>query len=61
MIGLSHPYQVDESTFIFRGIRSNILFFNEIPIAPDERPHSEASHLGLNCLPMSQIADAMLI
>ena len=21
--GLSHPYQLDESTFIFRGIRSN--------------------------------------
>ena len=34
--GISHPYQAGESTFIFRGVRSNFLifmsFFDEIHV-----------------------------
>ena len=57
-----------ESTFIFRGIRSDfqivfnfsmkILLANRI--APDGTPHSAASHLGLYCLPMSHKKDVRL-
>ena len=62
--GLSHPYQLDESIFIFRGIRSNFSFLFHFSmkimsanrIAPDEE-----SHLALFCLPMSHKKDARLI
>ena len=49
--GLSHSYQLDESTFIFRGIRSDFSFFFQFSmkimsanrVVPD----------GLFCLPIS--------
>ena len=71
--GLSHPYDLEESTFILRGIRSNFSFLflfsmklmsaNRIAnrIAPDGTPRLAASHLGLFCLPMSHKKDARLI
>ena len=67
--GLSHPYHLDESTFIFRGIRSNFSFLFNLSmkfmpanrIAPDGTPHFAMSHLGLFCLPMSHKKDARLI
>ena len=54
-------YHLDESTFIFRGIRSNFSFLFHFSmkiktanrIAPDRTPRFVASHLGLFCLPMS--------
>ena len=61
--GLSDPYQLYKSTFIFKGIRrSNFLiyisFFDEIHVSkensPDEMSPIVASHLGLFCLHMSQ-------
>ena len=68
--GFSHHYQLGESTFIFRGVRSYFLFFfisffsmkflcaNRI--APDGTPRSAALHLGLCCLPMSHKKDVRL-
>ena len=41
------------------------MFFEEIPelnansVDPDQTPHSAASDLGLHCLPMSLLWDAM--
>ena len=69
MDGLSHPYQLDESTFIFRGIRSNFSFLFHFSmkimsanrIAPDGTPRFATSHLGLFCLPMSHKKDARFI
>ena len=63
--GLSHPYHLDESTFIFRGIWSDFSFLFHFPtkfmlanrIAQDET----ALHLGLFCVPMSHKKDARLI
>ena len=64
--GLSHRYHLDESIFIFRGIRS-IVFFSFLfhfsmkimsanRIAPDDgTPRFAASYLGLFCLPISPI------
>ena len=65
----SHHYQLDESTFTFRGVRSDLYFLSHFSmkflcanrIAPDGTPHSAASHLGLCCLPMSHKKDARLI
>ena len=59
--GLSHPYHLDESIFILRGIRVDFSFlfhfsmkFMEATIiSPDVTPRFAASHLGLLCLPMS--------
>ena len=56
--GLSHPYHLDESISIFRGIRGNFSFLFHFSmkimsanrIAPDGTPHFAASHLGL-CFP----------
>ena len=67
--GFSHPYHLDESTFIYRGIRSDFSFLfhfsMEIKIANriaiDGAPPFAASHLGLFCLPMSHKKDARLI
>ena len=64
--GFIHCYQLNESTFIFRGVRSDfvsflIKFLYANRIAPDGTPHSAASHLGLFCLPMSHKRDARLI
>ena len=67
--GLSHPYHLDESIFIFRGIRSKFSFLFHFSmkimsanrIAPDETPRFAASHLGLICLLMSHKKDARLI
>ena len=55
--GLSHTYQMDESTLIFRDIRSNFsfLFYFSMKIkianriAQDGTPRFAASHLGLFC------------
>ena len=66
--GFSHHYQLGESTFIFRGVRSDFYFLSRFSmksfqanrIAPDGTPHSVASHLGLCCLPMSHKRDARL-
>ena len=66
MNGLSHPYQLDEFTFLLRGIRSDVSFLFHFlmtimlanRIAPDGTPPFAASHLGLFCLPMSHKKDA---
>ena len=66
--GFSHYYHLGESTFIFRGIRSDFQFLNKFlmkillanRIAPDGTPRSAASHLGPFCLPMSHKRDARL-
>ena len=67
--GISHPYHLDESTFIHRGIRSDFSFLFHFSmkikianrIAPDGTPRFAASHLGLFCLPMTHKKDARLI
>ena len=67
--GISHPYHLEESIFIFRGIRSKISFLFHFSmrflsanrIAPDGTPRFTASHLGLFCLPMSHKKDTRLI
>ena len=64
--GFSHHYQLDESTFIFMGVRSDFYFLSHFlmkflcanRIAPDGTPRSAASHLGLCCLPMCHKKDA---
>ena len=64
--GFSHHYQLAESTFIFRGVRSDFLshflmnFLCANRIAPDGMPRSAASHLELGCLPMLHKKDARL-
>ena len=58
--GLSHPYHLDESTFIFRGIGRifSFLFHFSVKnmlanrIAPDAELRFAASHLGQFRLPM---------
>ena len=53
---------------MFRGVRGDFLFLSHFAmkflqanrIAPDGRPRSAASHLGLCCLPMSHKEDARL-
>ena len=58
--GFSHHNQLDESTFFFRGVRSDFYFLSDFSmkflcanrIALDGTPRSAASHLGLCCLPM---------
>ena len=67
--GFSHPYHLDESIFVFRGIGSNFSFLFHFSmniilanrIAPDGTPRFAALHLGLFCLPMSHIKNARLI
>ena len=67
--GFSHPYHLDESTFIFRGIRNIFSFLFHFSmkimsanrIALDGMPRFAASHLGLICLPMSRKKDSRLI
>ena len=67
--GLSLPYQMGVSIFIFSGNRksSSFLFYffdeNHVnkQIAPDGTLRFAASHLGLFCLPMSNKKDARLI
>ena len=65
--GLSHPYHLDESTFFFRGIRSNFLFFisllNEKHVSKQNSPRWDAafSQFVPFCLPMSHRKDARLI
>ena len=58
--GISHPYHLDPSIFIFRGVRSSFSFFisfsDEIHLSKQNIPRWKrftASHLGLFCLPMS--------
>ena len=66
--GFSHHFRLGESTFIFRGDRSDFYFLSHFSmkflcanrIAPDGMPRSAASHLGLYCLPMSYKRDARL-
>ena len=66
--GFSHRYQLDESTFTFRGAWSDFYFLSHFSmkflyanrIAPDGTPRSAASHLELFCLPMSHKRDARL-
>ena len=65
--GFLHPYQLDESTSVFRGIGSDFLLHFSMKIisanriAPDGMPRFAASHLGLSCLPMSHKKNARLI
>ena len=67
--GFSHRYHLGESTFNFRGVRSDIFFKSHFSmkflcanrIAADGTPRSAASHLGLFGLPMSHKWDARLI
>ena len=66
--GFSHHYHLDVSIFIFRGVRSDFYFLSHFSmkflsanrIAPDGKPRSAASHLGLFCLPMSHKRDTRL-
>ena len=66
--GFSHHYHLEESAFIFRGVRSDFKFLSHFSmnfcyanrIAPDWTPRSAASHLGLFCLPMSHKKNARL-
>ena len=66
--GLYHCYHLDESTFIFKGVRSDFNFSCKFSmkillaniIVPDGTPCSVASHLGLFCLPSSHKKDAWL-
>ena len=68
MNGFSHHYQLGESTFIFRGARSDFYFLSHFSmkflcanrIAPDGMPRIAASHLGLCWLHMSHKKDARL-
>ena len=54
--GLSYYYHLSESTFILKGIRSDFKFSYKFlmeillanRIAPDGKPHSATSHLGLS-------------
>ena len=67
--GFSHPYHLDESTFISRDFRHDFSFVFHFwmkfmfanRIATDGMPHFAASHLGLFCLPMSHRKNAKLI
>ena len=53
--GISHPYHLDESIFIFRVIRSDFSFLFHFSmkimqanvITPDGTPNIAASHLGI--------------
>ena len=64
---LSHPYQLDESSFHLRGVWCTvfifIIFLLEIPVSKQCWPWSRsvASDLGLHCLPMFQKWDFRLI
>ena len=66
--GSTHHDHLGESTFIFRGVRSDLRslscfsmkFLPANRIAPDGTPHSAASHLGLFCLPLSHKSDTRL-
>ena len=65
----SHHYQLGESNFIFRSVRSNFYVLSHFSmkflcanrIAPDRTSRSVASHMGLLCLPTSHKKDARLI
>ena len=67
--GFSSRYHLGESTFSFRGVRSDFYFLSHFSmkflcanrIAPDGMPQNAASHLGLYCLPMSHKRDTWLI
>ena len=67
--GFSNPYNFDESTFILRGIRSNVSFLFHFSMkiilvdrkALDGTPRFAASHLGLFCKPLSHKKDARLV
>ena len=69
MNGLSHPYQLDEPTFMFMDVTSKFSFLFHFSmkfmkanrIAPDGTSRFAASHLGLFYLHMSHKNDAMLI
>ena len=66
--GFSHHYQLDVSTFMFRGVRGDYYVLSEFSmkflcvnrIAPDGTPRSVAM-LGLCCLPMSHKMTTRLI
>ena len=66
--GFTHYYHLGESTLILRVSCVNFKFYSIFSmkfllanrIAPDGKPHSAASHLGLFCLPMSHKRDARL-
>ena len=67
--GFAHHRQLDEFTFIFRGVRSDFYFLSHFSmkflcanrIAQVGTPRSAASHLGLYCLPMYHKRDFRLI
>ena len=67
--GFSHHYHLDESTFIFRGVRIDFYFLSDFSmkflcanrIATDGTPRSAASYLGLCCLPRSHKMTTRLI
>ena len=67
--GISHPYQLDESIFILRGIEGyfSILFHFSMKnmsanrIAPDGTPRFAAFNLEPFCLHMSHKKDTRLI
>ena len=71
MNGFVHHYQLAESTFIFRGVRSYFYSLSHFfsmqftikanRIAPDVAPRSGTSHLGLYCLPVFHKKDVILL
>ena len=66
MNGLAHHYHLVESTFIFKGVRSDFEFLFHFSmkillankLTPDGVQHTVASYLGLYCLPVSHKKDA---
>ena len=65
---MTNGLSLDESIFIFRGIRNNFSFLFHFSMkimsanrkAPDGTPHFAASHLGLFFLPVSYKKNARL-
>ena len=47
MNGLSHPYQMDEYIFIFRGIRSNYSFIFHFYVSKQKSPRLDAAICGV--------------
>ena len=67
--GLSNPYHLDESIFIFRSVKRIFSFLFHVSmkivsanrIAPDGTPRFAASHPGIFCLYMCHKKDTRLI
>ena len=45
--GFSHPYHLDQSTFVLRGFRSNFSFFDENLVSKQNSPRWDAAFCGV--------------